>query len=386
MNKKDLVCNCPECLKGNYNPASYKVDIADFKRERPVGVSGLMRVKNEAPWVGQSIDSCIDSLDELIICYQDCTDNTPEIIEAKMSQYPGKIRVYFYAPMIYAHDLSDENFDYAYNLPKDSIHLLSNYYNYTLSKATYKYAVKIDADQIYFKERLIDLFNAYRFVAKKEYYLYTVRYCFMLSLSVFLPKLFPMLLDILPFNERIMKIYWKCLCKQISRTKQPTALFGINLCKKSGIWWLPKLENKENTSLLFNGSGDLCVFDVSDKTFYVPRYETNKLEKLANDIYFNPIYDTPRIIESFRRDRLPLLHAGFCWYHMKFVNRDESKELYVAGHPVKGCVDFNTFTKFTLKDLKRRNLLNPKKYGFKPHLFFFAVDRNLPDPNDVYKE
>ena len=41
------------------------------------GISGLMRVKNDAELIEASINSCIDALDELIIVYNDCTDDTP---------------------------------------------------------------------------------------------------------------------------------------------------------------------------------------------------------------------------------------------------------------------------------------------------------------------
>lgn len=46
-----------------------------------IGVSGLMRVKNEAEFIALSVESCIDALDELIIVFQDCQDNTPQIID-----------------------------------------------------------------------------------------------------------------------------------------------------------------------------------------------------------------------------------------------------------------------------------------------------------------
>ncbi|MFR8356037.1 MAG: hypothetical protein ACLVEJ_10515 [Parabacteroides sp.] len=69
---------------------------------------------------------------------------------------------------VFSHDLSEEEYGYACSLPEDSIHLLSNYYNYTLSKATYRYAMKIDADQIYFPERMIRLCDAYRSLPVKK--------------------------------------------------------------------------------------------------------------------------------------------------------------------------------------------------------------------------
>ncbi|MFK1890171.1 hypothetical protein ACIXEL_14470 [Bacteroides fragilis] len=119
-----------------------------------MGVSGLLRVKNDAEFLELCIDSCIDALDELIISYQKCDDDAPEIIEKKRLQYPDKIKVYFYEPLIMSHNLTKEEFEHVRSFPFDSVHLLCNYYNYTLSKVSYRFAVKIDADQIYFSAKL----------------------------------------------------------------------------------------------------------------------------------------------------------------------------------------------------------------------------------------
>lgn len=142
------------------------------QKEHPVGVSGLMRVRNEEEYVEASIDSVIDVLDELIICYQECTDRTPEILERKRKEYPRKIKLYYYAPKVYTHDLTPDEYAYAYSLPDDSPHLLSSYYNYTLSKATYRYAVKIDADQIYFMDRMREICDAYWAYCDKKHNFY----------------------------------------------------------------------------------------------------------------------------------------------------------------------------------------------------------------------
>ena len=48
------------------------------------------------------------------------------------------------------------------NLPKDSIHLLSGYTNYAISKVTYRYAIKIDSDQLFFSESFKKYCDAYR--------------------------------------------------------------------------------------------------------------------------------------------------------------------------------------------------------------------------------
>lgn len=126
------------------------------------GVSGIMRVKNDAEFIEASIDSCIDALDELVIVYNDCSDNSPELIYKKQKQYPDKIKVYEYKHKIYSVNLTKEEYEYAKSLPSDSPHLLCSYYNFALSKVTCQYAMKIDADQIYFSDKLKEWCDAYR--------------------------------------------------------------------------------------------------------------------------------------------------------------------------------------------------------------------------------
>lgn len=71
--KNQKKCTCPLCQKGDYNSEDYFVDMSFLKKERPIGVSGLLRVKNDADFLS------------------DCTDNAPEIIYKKQQQYPDKI-------------------------------------------------------------------------------------------------------------------------------------------------------------------------------------------------------------------------------------------------------------------------------------------------------
>ena len=124
---------------------------------RKLGLTGLMRVMNDEATLAASIDSCVNALDELIITYNDCTDNSPVIIEQKKQQYPDKIQVIPYPYHVYGINLTEEEYEYAKSLPLDSPHLLAGYYNNALKHANYKYVVKIDADQIYFTEKLAKL-------------------------------------------------------------------------------------------------------------------------------------------------------------------------------------------------------------------------------------
>lgn len=113
-----------------------------------------MRVKNDADFIEASIESCISALDELIVVYNDCTDNSAEVIETMRLKYPEKIKVFEYPYKVLGAGLTKEEYNFAKSLPKDSPLLLCNYYNFALSKVQCEYAIKIDADQIYFSEIL----------------------------------------------------------------------------------------------------------------------------------------------------------------------------------------------------------------------------------------
>lgn len=80
--------------KGLYE--EYKVDISAFTQERPLGVSGILRCRNCADYIEACIESCIGALDELVIVFHDCTDNTPQILRAKQAQYSTKIKTFFF--------------------------------------------------------------------------------------------------------------------------------------------------------------------------------------------------------------------------------------------------------------------------------------------------
>lgn len=92
------------------------------------GLSGILRVYNEINHLELSINSCIDALDELI-CYDNgSTDGTYEKL-LELAKTNPKIKVFQYT-----------NREGWY---------IKKLCNKSLSKTTYRYVVKIDADQIY---------------------------------------------------------------------------------------------------------------------------------------------------------------------------------------------------------------------------------------------
>lgn len=373
-------CSCPLCSKGNYDPSEFMVDLSKLKRERPVGVSGLMRVKNGAQWLAFSIDTCIAALDELIICYQESIDETATLVEQKRQQYPDKIKTYFYAPPVYADSLSEEDFWYAYHLPKDSIHLLSNYYNYTLSKATYRYAVKIDADQIYFTDRLSKLCDAYRGVG---IYKYSLKECLAYYFSRVFFKLYShfywaiKIIDKFPVNGNMMDFYSSYLHRLVYKTKVSVSLSGINLYRNGEEWGIPVFTEESTPPLVFNGCGDLFVFEVSDKSFYTPAYQSPKVSDQSDSIRWNPVYTVYRIIEMFHCNS-KIVHGGFYWFHMKFANiREFDKKSITLGRY------YDDFKNMKINDLFESGLIKNNRYHFIPHLFFFRYDKTLPGPDKI---
>lgn len=334
----------------------YSIDISSFDQLRPIGVSGLLRIKNDADFVSESIDSCIDALDELIITYQDSVDNTLDIILQKQRQYPDKIRIYYYKPKILSHELSDGDYELASNYSIDSVHLLANYYNYTLSKAKYSYAMKIDADQIYFSEKLKEFCDLYRNKEKidisiSEYILYQY-YFFLIRFLGKLPCLFNSFVAPLFFPKQLMIVVERYVRKKIQNDKIISSFSGLNLFKSKQIGVaVGTYDNGVQPPI--NGSGDHLIFPVSSKTYYQPLYEK----------------ELNRIVEVMRSPT-KIYWGGFLWFHLHAMRkkyREEKYELYC-----KNMVEFN--------ELLDTNFLSlEKKYGFvisnfmRPIIYSFLI-------------
>lgn len=116
----------------------------DFSSDlRKEGLSGFMRLRNEAEFLQQAILSWIQILDELVIVFNNCQDNTEQIIRNCAEKYPEKIKIYHYLPQVYPPG-SKHNCD----LPSTSPHSLVHYYNFALSRTSLKWTIKIDGDLI----------------------------------------------------------------------------------------------------------------------------------------------------------------------------------------------------------------------------------------------
>lgn len=291
-----------------------------------VGVSGIMRVKNDAEFIRASVESCISALDELIVVYNDCTDNSPQIIAEIQSKYPDKIKVFEYKHKIYSINLSKEEYEYAKSLPLDSPHLLCNYYNFALSKATCKYAMKIDADQIYFTEKLkwwCDIFRG----KKVRYSLATILGGVIWTYSRIVSKINFMSKRIIPLMSlHKTEFFWDCysnfVAHLVQKTKRPVSLSGVDVFKDKEWYVTVGLKNPINNILPpYNGVGDHLIFKVGKDTYYRPD---------DCEFYNNLRSDSYTLIERFEHAQGNPISIGICWYHINAMRGSVAPKVLTA--------------------------------------------------------
>ena len=313
------------------------------------GVSGIMRVKNDAEFIAGSIESCIDALDELVVVYNDCTDNSAEVIETMRQKHPDKIRVFEYPYKVFGAGLTKEEYEYAKSLPDDSPSLLCNYYNFALSKVRCEYAIKIDADQIYFKENLKKWCNLVRqgnevegsFMLGKifHYYFLAYRY-FSLKFKIRLPFMPEWL------SKTVKPHYEKFALEQMIKGKACLSFSGLNVYKDN-LWYvtLGLKNNALNVLPPFNGENDHLLFKVSNQTYY-RKFDMDYYNLISNSSY--------ALIEEFVHPYKPMF-MGFCWFHMNAMrSRFKKQVLSVKQSNPEAFERIDTFLKYNYRTVERK--------------------------------
>lgn len=274
-------------------------------------VSGIMRVKNDGMFIESCIESCIDALDELIVVYNDCTDNSAEEIERMRTKYPGKIRVYEYPHKVYGVGLTREEYELAKSLPDDSPHLLSAYCNFALSRVTSQYALKIDADQVYFTNILKEWCDFVRHCEPQKADVKVVvgkLFSLYITLYRYLSLKFRRVLPLIP--SWLLGVFYPsylCYAKYaFSHDKACFSLSGINVLETEATM-IPmghKLGSLES-GIPFNGEGDTVIFKVREDTFF---------SKMPD--YTNGNTSIRSIIEQFNHP-YNMMYVGFFWRHLR---------------------------------------------------------------------
>lgn len=294
----------------------YTVNLSEIALNRRPGVSGMMRVRNDGEFIEASIESCIDALDELIIVYNDCTDDSPAIIENVRQRYPDKIKVFEYEPRILAWNLSDEQISGIMDGSIPMENTLAGYNNFALSKTECEYVVKIDADQIYNTPQMKSLCDCYRctsgdgHLSMKGYaYLYLTK--LLQSLSIRSRIGFKLLR-----SKKYISRYQKYLLEYIKRDKITVSLSGINVIVIDSTIYIPlgqHLPGGFNILGPFNGVGDTVIFRVTDKTHFEP---------IVNEAYNMLTGGKKNVIETFCGKERSWTYCTPVWLHLNACRKN----------------------------------------------------------------
>lgn len=131
------------------------IDPSSFEpQNRQDGISGLLYAHNEGEFLAQVIETWINALDELIIIFNGCTDNSPQIIEEYEKKYYPKIRAFNYLPHVYSPNTKEQ-----LELDTNNIHSFCFYCNFGLSQTKYKICVEINGDHVGIPEHLSKTYN-----------------------------------------------------------------------------------------------------------------------------------------------------------------------------------------------------------------------------------
>lgn len=112
-----------------------------FTEVKPLGISGVARLKNAADFLEQAVESHLPFLDEIVLIDNMSTDETRDICQKLLSKYPDKIRFFTYPYAV--SPIGTENVN------TNSIKSFAYYSNWCSSKAKYKYIMKVDDDNIF---------------------------------------------------------------------------------------------------------------------------------------------------------------------------------------------------------------------------------------------
>lgn len=277
------------------------------------GLSGIMRVRNEVSFLERCVASCIDALDELVIVYNNCTDGSEDILRGLKEKYPKKIQVYEYPYKVYGVGLSKAEYKKAKAFPDDSVHLLCNYYNYALEKVSYQYAIKIDADQIYFT----DILQRYRGLCngnvprcpifhKVAGRLFQTYLSVFRRLSVETHVLFPLMPRFVA--KGVSRIYKNYAIWQFLKGNACLSFSGLNVLEQDSETFVSLGGKNAIFNILppFNGEGDHVLFKVTADTHY-ERFDMSYYNQLRSTSY--------SIIERFVHP-YRIMPIGFLWKHI----------------------------------------------------------------------
>lgn len=133
------------------NSPTYKDEDFSVVGKKP-GISAIVRLRNESEFLNLSLSSIIPYMDEIIIVYNNCDDDTPQIVAEWAKREPEKIKAFHYVPVVFPPGSSEY-----LSLPTTHPSSLIHFYNFALSKISYSICTKWDGDMVAVGSQLSDL-------------------------------------------------------------------------------------------------------------------------------------------------------------------------------------------------------------------------------------
>jgi glycosyltransferase involved in cell wall biosynthesis len=121
---------------------SFRPEDFDPSRKK-AGITAIVRLKNEEDYLEKALNSILPFFDEFVIIYNQCTDRTPEIVERFAKSEPQRVKPFHYVPEVFP-----QGSEMHRTLPPHHPSSLVHYYNFAVSKASYRICAKWDGDMI----------------------------------------------------------------------------------------------------------------------------------------------------------------------------------------------------------------------------------------------
>lgn len=111
--------------------------------DRLPGISAFMRIRNGADFLEATIRSHAEMYDEIVAVYNQCSDDTADILMRLSQELGPKLRVFHYLPK--AHPAGSDGHA---KTPGDAPDSLVTYSNFALCQTLHQWAVKLDDDHL----------------------------------------------------------------------------------------------------------------------------------------------------------------------------------------------------------------------------------------------
>lgn len=124
--------------------SGYSFQIADLKAgERLPGISAFMRIRNGADFLERTILSHAEFFDEIVVVFNQCTDDTPHILERMQQRIGPKLRVVHYTDRVFPPG-SEGHASTSSVAPASMV----NYSNFALATTSRRTVTKLDDDHL----------------------------------------------------------------------------------------------------------------------------------------------------------------------------------------------------------------------------------------------